>query len=275
MKSAEAFGAFRARIRGSFRRAGGRGVPEGGALAEATFDEGPPQGPGHARAPRSGASRSVVGLRAALVMAAIVAVALAGCAGAMRGREPGKPLALSADTALVFGRIEIEEDGRPVAFGGWSGPSAEALFLRLDGEGEEASVSIGEDGRYYLLVPRGTYLLAQVSRRFDPRAAFRVPDGDDACYLGTLRLDVTSEPLLVGRSYSLKGVRVTDEFDEARRALAQRFPAFKGSVGKSLLVHSEEIPGAAEAREQLRQKQQSQRLMWHIYNVLQTLNIKH
>ena len=175
----------------------------------------------------------------------------------------------------VRARIEIEEDGRPVAFGGWSGPSAEALFLRLDGEGEEASVSIGEDGRYYLLVPRGTYLLAQVSRRFDPRAAFRVPDGDDACYLGTLRLDVTSEPLLVGRSYSLKGVRVTDGIDEARRALAQRFPAFEGSVGKSLLVHSEEIPGAAEAREQLRQKQQSQRLMWHIYNVLQTLNIKH
>jgi hypothetical protein len=210
------------------------------------------------------------------LVAVIVALALAGCAGRMRESEPGKPLALSAETALVFGRTELSEGGRPVALGGWSGPSAEALFLRLDGggEGEEASVSIGDDGRYYLTVPRGTYLLAQVSRRLDPRAAFRVPKGDDAYYLGTLHLDVTSEPALVGRSYSLKGVRVTDEFDEARQALMQRFPAFAGSVAKSLLVHSDEIPGAAEAREKLRQKQESRRMMWHIYNVVQTLSIK-
>lgn len=276
MKAGKRLQAYHDRVRSSLRRMSGCGVPQDGAAAtEAAFDERRSQGPGHPRAPRSAVPRPSQWLGAVVGMAAVVALALAGCAGAMREPEPGKPLALAKETALVFGRIEVDEGGRPVAFGGWSGPSAEALFLRIDGEGEEASVSIGDDGRYYLLVPRGTYLLAQVSRRFDPRTAFRVPEGDDAYYLGTLRLDVTSESALLGRSYSLKGVRVTDEFDEARNALVQRFPAFKGSVAKSLLVHSDEIPGAAEAREQLRQKQQSQRLMWHIYNVLQTLSIRH
>jgi hypothetical protein len=219
--------------------------------------------------PRGGRLGAILGL------VAIVAVALAGCAGTMREPEPGRPLALSEETALVFGRIALAEDGRPVALGGWSGPSAEALFLRLDGDGEETSASIGEDGRFYLIVPRGTYLLAQVSRRLDPKAAFRVPAGADAYYLGALRLNVKGEPLLLGRTYSLKGVEVDDEFDAARQALARRFPAFDGSVEKSLLVHSDEIPGAAEAREKLRQKQEAQQMLWHVYNVLQTLSIEH
>ena len=211
-----------------------------------------------------------------LGLGAILALALIGCAATMHEAEPGKPLALGEDTALVFGRIAVAENSRPVALGGIFELPAEANIIHLDGVAEDISVSLEDDGGFYLVVPRGTYLVTAVAGRFDPKTAFRVPpraqnDGADAYYLGALRLDVGGEDALIGRRYVLTGVRLDDEFEPARETLAKRYPDFAGSVDKSLMVHSDEIPEAAQARRELQQREQRRVLLNTIGSVLRSL----
>lgn len=110
-----------------------------------------------------------------LGLGAILALALIGCAATMHEAEPGKPLALGEDTALVFGRIAVAENSRPVALGGIFELPAEANIIHLDGVAEDISVSLEDDGGFYLVVPRGTYLVTAVAGRFDPKTALTSP----------------------------------------------------------------------------------------------------
>jgi len=194
----------------------------------------------------------------------------------MHEAEPGEPLAPPKDTALVFGRIVVAENDKPVSLGGIFLPNSEGRFLRVDDGGEELRASLEDDGGFYLLLPPGTYLLAEVGRSFDPKVAFRVPPATgngEAYYLGTLRLDVRSEEPLIGRSYYLARVRVEDELEPARQTLAKNFPDFKGPVTENLFVHSNQFPSAAQARGEMQDKDERQRLMSLIWGVLHNLSI--
>lgn len=183
-------------------------------------------------------------------------------------------MALSSDTALIFGRIVVAEDDRPIPLGGFFGPPDEALFIRIDAAaGEELSISLEDDGSFYVVVPPGTYLLAEIARKFDPKMAFRVPGSAAAYYLGTLRLDVSGRDAFISRDYVLTRVRLDDEFDTARQNLAGRFPDFTGSVEKSLMVQSDEFPAAAKARQELKQREQGRALLNTVGNILRALSI--
>jgi hypothetical protein len=190
-----------------------------------------------------------LGLAAALVV-------LAGC---FSPKYPGAgdPILLAAGDALVFGHLRIVADGREVfpqrpnlrdELIGPPVPDVRPSLFRVEENERAIYARLDDDGRFYWVVPRGTYLV-YVSRGAPeltnvPVAAFQVMPRDEAVYVGTLVLRTSAGPSAADQPFDwdLDGVDVADDLDPARVALARRHPQFGGRVAKRLLVYDSELP---------------------------------
>jgi len=180
-------------------------------------------------------------MHARLICATAVAllVALAGCArlvgdaapppspGATTLR-PGENLASADARAVVIGRIQRVEPGTP----GPRGSPTVALYRVEDGQWLGA-LALDADGRFYWLLPRGTYLIARYDDRpshaVSPRAAFQAASDGTVVYTGTLRLEVDPRTDTVQ-------AEVRDDFDQAGALLEARNRGLGRPIVNRLMV---------------------------------------
>ena len=170
----------------------------------------------------------------------VLALAVAGCA--IPNQMPtlgGENVTPVKDGTLVFGRISVIGPNGPMIWKGWTCSQRLAIdcpkVFRVYVSSARAAPPLNDmlngDGSFYWLLKPGDYTIAgfmledfrgpRLAGTFTGRIAakFTVPPGKSAVYLGT-----TEVPLGGGRT----GVRVKDEFEAAKSALAERKDAPAG-----------------------------------------------
>lgn len=156
--------------------------------------------------------------------------------------DPGKPLSLSENEAVVFGKVRFIEKGETNP---WGVPVVLTLF-HVESEKYNTYVLVEKDGSFFWIVPRGTYIISEIKGyefTILPQIAFQAPLEADAYYLGTLIIDLETRKILAVRYIKkLNDIRVEDEFDKARDALMNRNPDFTGKVGKNQMIYDTSIP---------------------------------
>jgi len=195
---------------------------------------------------------SVIGPRFGAAAAASV-VPLLAFLGCMTVKYPrtGDVLAPGADEALVFGRVRVIDCGAEITpwndeFWEMLSPYQEPAILLSVFHVERGKRGIlprlEPDGRFSWIIPRGTYLLYHTRPESpvpnEPLAAFQVPPGPAAVYLGVLTMQIESEPdSETGEPrYSLAAVEVADEFPIARDLLLARYRVAGEDIARSPMV---------------------------------------
>lgn len=156
--------------------------------------------------------------------------------------------------ALLYGRILWLENGEErYKDNGSAYSSISPRYLRIE-DMKQGSLNIEPDGRFFWLLPKGTYLLHQIHwfdpwdgpHRVDPRVAFFVPAGDTALCIGTLTVDIKGKRDIIGGLW-MKGriVEIQDECSDMDSGIID------SSVEKQILlmVHNEGLPDRPEKLE--------------------------
>lgn len=156
--------------------------------------------------------------------------------------------------ALVYGRIHWLENGEErYKDKGSAYESISPRYLRVE-DTENGSLSIEPDGRFFWVLPEGTYILHQIHwfdpwdgpHRVDPRVAFYVPSGDMALCIGTLQVDIQGKRDIIGGLW-MKGrsIEIQDE------CAGMDSSAIDPSLDKKrlLMVHNHGLPDRPEALE--------------------------
>jgi len=163
---------------------------------------------------------------------AMVIIILAGCApkATMRHLWPGKPVAAkSPGEVLLFGKLAISVDGNPIAFKKAKFPQVSLSFFHSESGLWTDPVYIEEDGSFYWVLERGTYVFGRMQGFFnkslfgpegamvDPHMAIELKDpGARAFYAGAININVESSEVV--------SVTVDEESLKARAALLERNP---------------------------------------------------
>lgn len=186
-------------------------------------------------------------IRWAVIVPSLLAIA-SGCLINNRYPSAGKPIHLTKDAVLVFGRVQVLENGvdatraycDPWAFGS----SADRLldFSLLDLEKRKVALHIipESNGAFYWVLPRGFYKinLIRYKEDIDPQLAFRLPADQRCVYIG--KVVIRSGRLSPGGGAGLprggEGIEtgVEDDFDFDSRSLKERFPDWIGPLGKAI-----------------------------------------
>lgn len=157
---------------------------------------------------------------------------------------PGSITEISSDEAIVFGRLILRDTGVD-----------EAPYRRLDEpifglfhvetERRTRGAAVENNGYFYWKIPTGTYLVSAVNYGYQvvPQAAFQVPHGARAYYIGTLEIDQDFKVAPDGVRYVIKkNIRVIDEFEHTSKEFRYRVPGFRGRVDTSLMVVDKRLP---------------------------------
>ena len=181
-------------------------------------------------------------------LAVIVVLLLAGCAGvpgtrAARPLEPGAPVALAPDEAVVFGSILFVENGKPKYPYGLGKP----MWFVEGLHGNWPHFGADKDGAFYLALPAGSYRLRSVVPfYYTPYICmpyrFEAPQPGKAYYVGALRIEFESTVMLGGLwgNYidSVDYVEVLDRSDTmpfvvlpVEKALMTRIPGRQPALG--------------------------------------------
>jgi len=189
-------------------------------------------------------------------------LALASFAGCITvdSPTPGKPLAIRADTVLVFGRVRVFSSG--VEYRPWNpsevvGPQLYVALLRLGPRRIAPGPPFEEDGRFYWRLPPGDYAVIGNSHDvYAERTSYsqvqdmvvlallRVPAGVPAVYAGelSLELDSVKPPRLRRSSFEFGSEQVRDRQDEALAELEQRFGPLPEDPSILLMCSGPSVP---------------------------------
>jgi len=180
------------------------------------------------------------------------------CCVNLRYPAKGKPVVLEDNKALVFGRVQVVEDGidvtrdfcDPWKFSFSTHKLLSFFLLDLEKRGVAPTVIPERDGSFYWVLPRGNYRITKVEYRgeVDPYLAFRINNDNQYIYIGNLALIsessiVTHIPLpkhrgSVKREYSSPSISVEDKYEYETNILRTRFPGISEGIGKSLMFDS-------------------------------------
>ena len=174
----------------------------------------------------------------------LCAFSLFACAGPIaKDFGPDQVAAASQSDVVVFGKIELLKEGKknsyiPLYGLGWVldvVPSRNAGRLFKTGG---SRIRQNYNQPFYVLLPSDDYVVMSMSRVVCSHVGFRIPEGVDAAYIGTLSLDVY--PQSWGRD--VINTSVKDEFKSAVRLFETLNPRFSGKIVKSLMVLDKNIP---------------------------------
>jgi hypothetical protein len=173
-------------------------------------------------------------------------LALSGCAARLTEVGPGKAVVLSEREALIFGKIIFKENNEEnVPYSLWSRRPFPVVF-QVESEKYLVGPEVENDGSFYWIVPRGTYILSSIKYNnysLPPQVAFRVPFEASAIYLGTLVIDVEIKKLIAFRSAKkINSITIIDEFEKTKETLRNRNQYFTAKIEKNLMIHDERIP---------------------------------
>ena len=193
----------------------------------------------------------------AIIVLAILAISSAGCFQ-IRYPEPGRPVAVAEGKSLAFGRIAVIDRDHEIE--PWRSELREALFagekpeIRLslffvESDRRAIYVRIEPDGSFFWVLPAGTYLLyhSLVDRQLpnETIAAFQVPSGAHAVYLGAMTMRIES-----GRNretgkldYDVTAISIGSEFERAKHVLAARYPGLAGPIVQKLMITDPSLEG--------------------------------
>jgi len=188
--------------------------------------------------------------------------ASSGCAPRLiiNDAPPDTPIVFSEEEALTFGRIRWIENGEEREnFSTWTGFDLAPDFLISIGilrveDMKEGTIKIEEDRRFFVLLPKGTYIIHRIDWNragLVPRVAFKVADGQHSYYLGTLSVDVQTKRTTLG-TLLVKGgeIHIVDEEENAMGALRKRYPQQEIKVTKDLMIYDPSIPRMEELETQ-------------------------
>ena len=186
----------------------------------------------------------------------LLCLLLSGCLY-VKSPRPGKAIPSKEDEALVFGNFKVFCRGVEVYPWGWGldltsilmdlfGPDVSMHVDLLGIEKNRTTMAMGvrieSDGRFYWILPKGTYLVFYNPRALGDKdyklyesetiAAFQIPAGRSAYYLGTLRID----------RCAMSTITIVDEFDTQGQLLMERYPELFGQAVKNLMVYDFELP---------------------------------
>lgn len=192
-----------------------------------------------------------------------VVLGLALTAGCMTVGTPraGEPLRLEADDVLVFGKLRVLEGGRSVVPMPelidellWPGEPVtfKVSLFGIESERKALYPPYENDGTFWWVVPRGTYLMFHTPPGPGVYnavlAAFQTPVDADCTYLGTLTVHIdTQAGRANGVEYVVQDVEVSDEFDTPRRDLARRHPGLARPPVEALMFTDEELTNMLSA----------------------------
>ncbi|MEE9614528.1 MAG: hypothetical protein V3W31_06180 [Thermodesulfobacteriota bacterium] len=178
--------------------------------------------------------------------------ALSGCAPSLiKKAPPDTNIASLGENVLVFGRIrwfDNEKEKERVT-------ALQALRIEDMKKGTIKVERVGYDGRFFAVLPRGTYIVHQLDW-FDiwdgphwlvPKVAFQVADDQQAYYLGTLVINIRTKRNIIG-GLRVKGweINIEDEGNEMMEVFRKRYPDHEIKVAKALMVHDPSIPRIEE-----------------------------
>lgn len=181
-------------------------------------------------------------------------LALPACAPRLSVKEvdPGRPVSLQANEALVFGKIIFIENGKEaVPYGCSRAPITDIFHVESENKTRLWSCELWwthmleRDGGFYWIIPRGTYIIPQIQFGYtiSPQVAFQASFGADAYYLGTLRINVETKQIIAAHFVKkINSISVADEFESMKDNLLKRNPDFKGAIEKNLMIHDTSLP---------------------------------
>jgi len=154
--------------------------------------------------------------------------------------SPRKPVSLTGNEVPIFGKVIFVENGEEkVFYSHWRTPTL--TIIHKDSGWKREYVELENDGSFYFVVPRGTYIIGDICHGeydycIEPHLTFQI-FRYNAFYLGTLRIEVEVKDRWVLGVWieAVKGMEVSDEFDEAKGAFRDRYPNFRGEIVKNLM----------------------------------------
>ncbi len=169
----------------------------------------------------------------------LCAFALLGCAvNTANVFAPNQVAVASKSDVVVFGKIEYLEEGKDAQ------PPGLLLYIIPSkytgtrfGTGE-IRISYNYNQPFYVVLPSNDYVVTSADGVRCSHVGFRIPEGADAVYIGTLSVDVY---LRLWGSYVVK-TSVKDEFRSAVKLFKIRNPMFSANIVKSLIVFDKDIP---------------------------------
>ena len=183
----------------------------------------------------------------------LLCLLLSGCLY-VKSPKPGAAIPSKENEALVFGNFQVlcfETEVHPWAVDltassilrGLFGPDI-SMFVDLyaiEKRRRTINAGIKSDDSFYWVLPKGTYLIFYNPRalgsadykvgEIETIAAFQIPAGRSAYYLGTLRIERCSGG----------AITIVDEFDTQGQLLMERYPELSGQAVKNLMVYDYEL----------------------------------
>jgi len=185
-----------------------------------------------------------------------VALLLSACASTTDTTKPLERFTIDSlgDKTLVYGHIRMLENGEeryrdsPSTYA-----SISPRYLRLE-DMEQGALTIEPDGRFFWVLPGGTYMLHQVNwfdnwdgpHRIDPRLAFYVPTAINALCIGSLTIDIQGKRDFIGGLW-IKGRSIKVE-DHCDTLYGENINASLDK-NKLLMVHNQGLPARPESLE--------------------------
>ncbi len=190
------------------------------------------------------------GGRGPIIAASMLVLAAVACFP-VRYPEQGRPVAAAEGEALAFGRIVVIDRGReiepwnpdvPGLLAAEETPAVRLSLFRVERDRRSTDARIGPDGSFFWILRPGTYLLyhSQVDQQppNEPLAAFQIPAGAHAVYLGTMTMHIDSNyDRTAGRQiYSITEIDISDDLERAMQVLAAAYPGSRLSPERKLMI---------------------------------------
>lgn len=180
--------------------------------------------------------------RKSMVSLFLVFLMLTSCAPILDVKEvrQDKPITLSGNEVPVFGKVIFIENGKArIFYNPCRMPTI--TILQKDSGWKREYIELEEDGSFYLILPRGTYIISDICHGeydycVEPHLMFQIFEYN-AFYLGTVKVDVEVRDRWVFGFWieAINDIEVSDEFDISKETFTNRYPDFKGETVRSLL----------------------------------------
>jgi hypothetical protein len=189
-----------------------------------------------------------------IIISLMFLLALFGCVPRVTVQKapPGISLASLGEGVLIFGRIRWIQNGEERhSFSGLYGDfNVDLRVLNVEDMKVSSIFEIEKDGRFFALLPKGTYIIHRLDwaefwgrGSLVPRVALQIAKPKYSYYLGTLTVNVTTKRNIFG-DYFVKGldIYIEDEEEEAMEIFRKRYPYQELNIVKALMVHDPSIP---------------------------------
>ena len=178
---------------------------------------------------------------------------LTGCAiGLEKTADPDTAAESLGNNVLVFGRLRWIENGalRDVYKKGGLGWNIYPMILNMSSM-EKRTLPVEPDGRFYWILPKGTYMLYRLSwfdpidgqHRLESKIAFQAVGENQGYYLGVLEIKIEGKRDFLGGLW-IKSVaaQIRDEAEQDVLAFRERHSDTNLTLAKSLMVIDDRLP---------------------------------